>query len=193
MKIVLDDKVCLKNHLTLQEALIAAAINMGDSDKAIANMVSRGILDVSKASLTPEWKKIINKIMKTDDDHLTELAKKMQACFPEGKQFGTAFYYRCNTREVTLKLKKFFEVYGEYSDEQIIKATKKFVTSFNGDYRFLPLIKYFISKAKKVMDEEGINHVSEVSELASTLENMSDDEDIVEVANSEEWLMDSRN
>lgn len=91
------------------------------------------------------------------------------------------------------KLKKFFEEYGEYSDEQIINATKKFVASFRGNYSLMPLIKYFISKEKKVMDEDGENHVVKVSELASILENMDDDADIPEIQNSEDWLMNSRN
>lgn len=192
MKIILDETICLKNNLSLQEALIATAVDMGNYENVVSNMQEKQIID-SGGKLAPQWEKIIHKINKTKDEHLWDLAKQMQACFPQGRQPGTAFYYRCNTREVVLKLTKFFEVYGEYSDDQIINATKQFVASYQGEYRFLPLIKYFISKNKKVMDEDGENHVQEVSELASTLENMKDEENLPEMDVSDDWLMNSRN
>lgn len=193
MTVTLDDKVCLKKKLTLQEALIAAAMGMKDFKSTFKNMVNRGIIDSTGSTLTDEWKKVIDSLLSSKEDRLTALATQMRECYPKGKIPGTAFFYRCNVREIVLKLKKFLEVYGDYTDEQIIDATKKFVASYRGDYSRLPLLKYFISKNKKVMDEEGDNHISEVSELASTLENMEDDEDIPEMEGSEDWLMSSRN
>lgn len=192
-KITLDEKACLKDRLTLQEALIAVAANMGDFKNTFKNMVARGILDKDSSSLSPEWKTVVSKFTDTGEDHLRQLTAKMRECYPKGQKPGTVFYFRCNEREIMQKLKKFFEVYGEYSDEQIVNATKKFVASFRGNYTMMPLIKYFISKNKKVMDEDGENHVVELSELASILENMDDDADIPEVQNSEDWLMNSRN
>lgn len=191
MKITLDDKICLKKRLTLQEALIAVAVNMPNFQENFNNMIKRGIIKGS--SLTQEWKKVIEDMIDSKEEHLRDLAQKMKECFPKGKKPGTVFYFRCNEKEIVMKLKKFFENNGEYSDEQIIKATKKFVASYHGDYRLMPLIKYFISKNKTVMNEDGENHIVEVSELASTLENMEDDEDIPEIENSEDWLMSSRN
>lgn len=193
MTVTLDDKVCLKKKLTLQEALIAAAMGMKDFKSTFKNMVNRGIIDSTGSTLTDEWKKVIDSLLSSKEDRLTALATQMRECYPKGKIPGTAFFYRSNVREIVLKLKKFLEVYGDYTDEQIIDATKKFVASYRGDYSRLPLLKYFISKNKKVMDEEGDNHISEVSELASTLENMEDDEDIPEMEGSENWLMSSRN
>lgn len=193
MTITLDDKVCLKKKLTLQEALIATAMNMKDFKGTFKNMVNRGIIDSTGSTLADEWKNTIDSLLASKDDRLTALATRMRECYPKGKMPGTAFYYRCNVREIVLKLKKFLEVYGDYSDEQIIEATKKFVASYRGNYSMLPLLKYFISKNKKVMGEDGENHTSEVSELASTLENMDEEEDIPEIEGSDDWLVSSRN
>ena len=193
MTITLDDKVCLKKKLTLQEALIATAMNMKDFKGTFKNMVNRGIIDSTGSTLADEWKNTIDSLLASKDDRLTALATQMRECYPKGKMPGTAFYYRCNVREIVLKLKKFLEVYGDYSDEQIIEATKKFVASYRGNYSMLPLLKYFISKNKKVMGEDGENHTSEVSELASTLENMDEEEDIPEIEGSDDWLVSSRN
>jgi hypothetical protein len=92
-------------------------------------------------------------------------------------------------REVVLKLKKFFAQYGNYPDDKIIDATKRFVAAYNGNYRYLPLIKYFISKNKTVIDEDGTSHIQEVSELASYLENKETETR----ATSDDWLMSARN
>ena len=114
----------------------------------------------------------------------------MRELFPKGKMPGTAFYYRCNNREVVLKLKKFFIQYGQYSDEEILNATKKFIASFHGELRYMPLIKYFISKNKRVEDENGEFHIQETSELASYLENEDLSEDIEK---DDDWLLTSKN
>lgn len=198
-KIVIDEARCLKLGLTLQEALIALAISMGKYKETVTNMTNRSILiqnifSQGSPDLSPEWEKKVSSMLSSDDERLKALAMEMQQCFPEGKKPGTVYYFRCNVREIVNKLKKFFEVYGDYDDDNVIAATKKFVASFNGDYRLMPLIKYFISKNKKVMGENGEISVNEVSELATTLENMSDDEEgIPEISDSDDWLMSSRN
>lgn len=197
-KIVIDEAHCLKLGLSLQETLIALAISMGKYKETVTNMTNRSILasDIfsqDSPALSPDWQKKVDSLISSDDDHLRSLAMEMQQCFPQGKKPGTVFYFRCNVREIVNKLKKFFEVYGDYDDDKVIAATKKFVASFKGDYRLMPLIKYFISKNKKVMDENGEFHVNEVSELATTLENMTDDESIPEISDSDDWLMNSRN
>lgn len=193
MKVVLDETKCLKNKLTLQEALIVAAVSIGNYKATVDNMINRGILNKESPTLTDEWKKVAGKMLDSEDERLTNLATQMRECYPKGKMPGTPFYYRCNIKEIVSKLKKFFEVYGEYEDEAIIDATKKFVAGYQGNYRMMPLIKYFIMKNKKVMDEDGENHISEESPLATILENMSNEEDIPEIDNSEDWLMNSRN
>jgi hypothetical protein len=134
-----------------------------------------------------EWLKSTQK--KDEEKRLLNLAEKLRKCFPEGKMPGTAYYYRCNNREVFLKLKKFFTQYGDYTDEEIVDATKRFVASYQGNYRYLPLAKYFISKNKTITDEDGKNHITEVSLLATYLENKEEGD----INNSGDWLMSSRN
>jgi hypothetical protein len=84
---------------------------------------------------------------------------------------GTPYYYRCNNSEVIKKLKKFFIQYGNYPDDDIVDACKRFVASFRGNYKYLPLVKYFISKLKDQEEEDGTIHKVEYSPLADYLEN----------------------
>ena len=66
------------------------------------------------------------KIEKSDEE-LIQLAQKMRELYPQGKmkdRFGraTPYYYRCNNAEVVKKLKKFFTVFGDVPDDDILDA-----------------------------------------------------------------------
>ena len=148
MKIVIDDKVCLKHKMTLNEVLIALAVRTEKLEDNLENMVAREILVDDKCyQVTQHCADVLDEILcdssknceKSDEEPL-ELAKKMREIYPEGKmkdKFGrlTAYYYRCNNSEVSKALKRFFTQFGSnYSDEEIINATKRYVASFHGNY-----------------------------------------------------------
>lgn len=198
MKITLDEKTCLKNKLTLQEALIATAVSMGNYKSVFDNMINRHVLGIMGQSLDSKWKDIIKNLINSEDERFEALATKVQECFPKQKMMyanGTAspFYFRCNKTEIKNKLKKFLTVYGDVTDEDIIDATKRYVASYAPKgYRGMRLAKYFIMKDdRKLMADEEV-HVEEISDLATFLENKTEDtpSDIVD---GDDWLMNSRN
>lgn len=198
MKITLDEKTCLKNKLTLQEALIAAAVSMGNYKSTFDNMINRHVLGIMGQSIDLKWKDVIKNLIDAEDARFEVLATKVQECFPKQKMMyanGTAspFYFRCNKTEIKNKLKKFLTIYGEVADEDIIDATKRYVASYAPKgYRGMRLAKYFIMKDdRKLMAYDEI-HVEEISDLATFLENKTEDtpSDIVD---GDDWLMNSRN
>ena len=198
MKITLDEKTCLKNKLTLQEALIAAAVSMGNYKCTFDNMINRHVLGIMGQSVDSKWKDIIKNLINSEDVRFEALATKVQECFPKQKMMyanGTAspFYFRCNKTEIKNKLKKFLTIYGEVANEDIIDATKRYVASYaSKGYRGMRLAKYFIMKDdRKLMADDEV-HVEEISDLATFLENKTEDtpSDIVD---GDDWLMNSRN
>lgn len=198
MKITLDEKTCLKNKLTLQEALIAAAVSMGNYKCTFDNMINKHVLGIMGQSVDSKWKDIIKNLINSEDARFEALATKVQECFPKQKMMyanGTAspFYFRCNKTEIKNKLKKFLTIYGEVADEDIIDATKRYVASYAPKgYRGMRLAKYFIMKDdRKLMADDEV-HVEEISDLATFLENKTEDtpSDIVD---GDDWLMNSRN
>ena len=198
MKITLDEKTCLKNKLTLQEALIAAAVSMGNYKSTFDNMINRHVLGIMGQSVDSKWKDTIKNLIDAEDERFETLAIKVQECFPKQKMMyanGTAspFYFRCNKTEIKNKLKKFLTIYGEVADEDIIDATKRYVASYAPKgYRGMRLAKYFIMKDdRKLMADDEV-HVEEISDLATFLENKAEDtpSDIVD---GDDWLMNSRN
>lgn len=149
--------------------------------------------------ITQHWSDVLDEIIsdssgnvEKSDEQLLELAKQMRDLYPQGKmkdRYGrpTPYYYRCNNSEVVKKLKKFFTIFGNVEDEDILDATRRYVASFQGNYSGMRLIKYFILKDDVRQGEDG-NHVEQISDLATFLENKDSEED-----SNDSWLMNSRN
>lgn len=203
MKITIDEKVCLKHKMTLTELLMALAVrSVNNLEEVYDNMFKREILvsQAGKVLITQHWSDVLDEILcdssgkieKTDEE-LLELAKKMRELYPHEKmrdRFGkqTQYYYRCNNSEVQKALKRFFTQFGNYSDEEILDATKRYVASFQGQYwqKGMRLIKYFIIKNPIKQGEDGQGYVDQVSDLLTWLDNKGGEEE-VETNTQEDW------
>ena len=194
MKITIDEKACTKHKMTVPEVLMALAVRSGIDGNQIHNMLNREILVEEQANswymVTQHWSDVLDEILcdssgsieKTDEE-LLELAKKMREVYPEGKmrdRFGatTPYYYRCNNSEVAKALKRFFTEKGNYTDEEIIDATKRYVADFQGQYwqKGMRLLKYFIIKNPIKQGEDGRGYVEQVSDLETYLNNKESEE-----------------
>lgn len=183
MTITIDEDVCKKYGLTLAEVLAVLLVKTGkDVETTFASLESRMVLVrgvlANSFLVTQGWDdKVANILLDSDkdrqpQDRIEALAVKMMELFPAGKKEGTSQYFRGNKKDVSLKLKKFFKLYGNaYTDEQILDATKKYVESFNGRYNYMRVLKYFIWKNETKTDSDGVSYISEVSDLASYIEN----------------------
>lgn len=203
MKLIIDEKICAKHKMTLSETLLALSARIEVLEENMDNMLNRGILENDNygCKVTQSWSDVLDEIIsessnEISDERLLNLAVKIQNCFPASKmvdRFGkpTAYYYRCNKNEIMAKLKKFFLKFGNYSDDDIIDATKRYVSSFNGNYTGMRLAKYFIWKDDKKMQDDDSVKVESISDLATFLENKESEEDSVVV--NEDWKRYARN
>ena len=184
MKVTINSDVAQKNGMTTQEVMLVALIKSGvNLDQTLESLVQRQVLvkDLfGNYSVTQRWADTCDNILLSSDttvpsdSDLAPLADKLMSIMPQGRKEGTNMYYKCNRREVILKLKKFTKLYGKYSAEDIINATQRYVDGFNGDYTFMRLLKYFILKEDRRVDAEGNGYIEEVSELATMLERKSE-------------------
>lgn len=209
MKTVLNEKICLKHNLTLQELLVALAVRGGKMNEVINNLVSREVIVERNGEyyITQHWNDVVDEIlcdsanngMDLSDERLLALAKRVQECFPIMKMrnaYGqeTPFYYRCNKTEIKNKLKKFLTVYGDVSDDDIVDATKRYVATYaSKGYVGMRLAKYFIIKEDRKLHADEEIHVEEISDLATFLENKTDEEETADIVNGDDWLVNSRN
>lgn len=181
MNITINDDVCTKYGLSLPELLVILALKYDKIENTIASLESKEAIvsDVFDGYLiTQRWDDVASSILLDSDtdrqnpDRIANLATKLMEIFPKEKKSGTNHYFRGNTKDITLKLKKFFKLYGnKYSDEQVLNAAQAYVSSFNGNYTYMRILKYFIWKDEKKMNEDGERYIEETSDLASWIEN----------------------
>ena len=195
MKITIDEGVCEKNGIEVRELLMVLIIKLGNNvSELCTQMLNKEIIvtdnNISGNYLvTQRWNDVAETVLLDSDkdrqsvDRLENLVIQLQAIFPEGKKEGTSQYWRGNKREILLRLKKFFKLYDNtYTDEQILNATKNYVTNFNGNYNYMRVLKYFIWKDEKKLHEDGKMGVVEVSDLANYIENADSTNDL-----KDEW------
>lgn len=193
MKISIDSNVLEKEGISMQEfavLLYYIADGFGTLNEVLCNLlweknllikVETGyIINNNKLSDIQTWISQ-SSITEHKKHHLTQLAEKMREVYPSGKKPGTEYYWRDSTKVIAERLSIFINKYGDiYSDEEILNATKKYVESFNGNYKYMHLLKYFISKKNPETKENS-------SELLSYLENAGQEEQL-----NDNWLTDVR-
>lgn len=189
----IDEKICKTHGLDISEVLAVLLVKSCDSiPKLFASLEDRSIVkkDVFNDLLvTQHWDDVVSTILLDSDkdhqsaDRLENLALKLMEVFPKEKKAGTCHYFRGNRKDIILRLKKFFKLYGKYTDEQIVTAAKNYVSSFNGNYSYMRILKYFIWKDEVKTNSEGDRYVDEVSDLANWIENEGNDKQA-----REDWI-----
>ena len=186
MKIEVNDEICKKYNLSIEEALVLIGLKYSSQEVFQKLNKERFLLDLGSSIFEEETKyklsrkanEVLSCILAESTDvvakrttNIEELADKLRNIYPSGKIYNTNYYYRCNRQDIINKLKTFFKMYGtKYTDEQIINATRKYIKSFNGNYAYLKLLKYFIWKDERLKGE------SVQSLLADFIENESSED-----------------
>lgn len=158
MNISINEEVLSKWNLSLQEFLFLL-FNMkeGDVNSCISSLIKKGwvdqnLFDSTKVVISNNRKEDITTILVDSEKVETkfefeELANKLREIFPKGKKPGTTYMWRDTTAVIAKKLKILVTKYNcKFTEEQAIKATKAYVNSFGGNYKYMQLLKYFILK-----------------------------------------------
>ena len=181
MKLTIDQTILDKNNLTLEEFLVlflsAREVNIGVISQSLVakGLADKDLFSSGKLVISDKVKDLVSTIsIESDknvidkDSEFTELATELREIYPAGRKDGTTYMWRGTTAEVAKKLKTLVVKYGyTINREDVLKATKEYVNSFNGNYRYMQLLKYFILKS--VRDADG--NVDIKSELMSLIEN----------------------
>ena len=195
MKIEVNDIICKKYNISIEEVLVLIGLKFSSQEIFQKLNKERYLLDLGSSIFNEEVKyrlsrkanEIISYILAESTEavakrttNIEELADKLRDIYPNGKIVNSNYYYRCNRQDIINKLKTFFKMYGtKYTDEQIINATQKYINSFNGNYTYLKLLKYFIWKDERLKGE------SVQSLLADFIENESSED-----TTSSDWTVE---
>jgi hypothetical protein len=115
------------------------------------------LITPSGLHLIRECEKIVGKITnekskpKIPFTEWEENIVKYNELFPTGKKQGSSVYFRTSPKELFSRFKWFFLEYPEYSWDDVIFATKKYIEHHNesDDYTYMQTSKYFIKKDDK--------------------------------------------
>lgn len=126
-----------------------------------------------KVIVSPEISRKFAQLLKGEEaisgEELTALATKLKEIYPKGKKSNTQIYWAEGVALIEARLKLFFKKFGYHKPEEIIDATQRYVDSFNGNYSYMRVLKYFIFK-----DVKGAEGVEKSSELLSYIENKNE-------------------
>ena len=188
--ICLNKKAAQQNGITIDEALLMLVIhNKANLERAEKALIQKGLITAERNDLFQQvgWRltnkgtEVLDSVIMDSDkeqepqDRLIQLATRLKEIFPKGKKDGTNYYWTEGVALIVRRLKLFFRKYGnKFTDEQIIQAAEKYVQGFNGNYRYMRLLKYFIFK-----EEVGANgEVEGDSELINYIENAGQEENL---------------
>ena len=197
MKITIDEDACKKVKLSLPEVLLITLVKTGVNIEILLKQMKEKQILVEEHTLlgtnllvTQRWSDLSDKALLSadksvpDNKRLENLARALMEVFPAGKKEGTSQYWKGNLRDNTLRLAKFFKLYGDkYTDEQLIEAAKNYVSSHNGKYQYMRVLKYFIWKDTRKVNSEGEGYIEEVSDLAAFIENAKDEKNL-----KDDWM-----
>lgn len=193
MKIVIDLAECDKLGITFDEIFYLLSIyskspieaktfrhidSLGLVDYQIlrdgfpvsCGMTQKGIDVVESVILNSEYTEKAEDSNGKMRDRFDILADKLRELFPKGRKEGTNLQWRDSTAIISKRLKTIVKKYNiTFTDEEAVDATKRYIESFNGDYRFMQVLMYFIFK------NEIVNGVREErSQFMSYLQNKED-------------------
>lgn len=177
MKLVIDNQVLSKLKLSLQQFVFLLHLNAPISDDEIKDLAKKGYININNRNLFEgvqyhlmdnQFKLLEEAIAAGSDDteekdRIMSLTLELRKLYPKGMKPGTNYYWRGNVKEIYSKLMSFTKRYGEYSNEQIIEATKQYLEKYQYDTKFMQLLTYFISKREPNGEMK--------SDLANHLEN----------------------
>ena len=180
--ISINKEGCDANSITPGEVLLLLALhNNYDLEREQVSLINKGLITrmptkdgiPGKYTCTRLGINILNNTimdsikLSTPNETINNLAKELKEIFPKGKKPETNYYWADGEQLIVRRLKLFFKKYGLFSNEDILDAAKRYVQSFNGDYRYMKLLKYFILKEKV----GAAGDIESSSDLLNYLEN----------------------
>ena len=187
MKLIIDSDACLNNGTCIGEVLLLYEYALKISPESMKqSLIDKGYITSAgnlfdRYAATDKAVKLLDNVLADssvdDDTKITELATKLKELYPKGKKEGTNQFWADGVSIIVKRLKIFYKKYGFYDNDIIIKATENYIKSFNGDYRFMKTLKYFLwsEKVNKAGEVEPTSDLLTYIENAGEIDELSDD------------------
>lgn len=203
MKITIESNAILKNKTCIGEVLVLLEIlNKVNHAQVIKSLIDKGYITSCTGQLfatektyavTVKGAALLEDVNLESSDSKEEpqtrdyrtLASSLKELFPKGRKQGTSQQWTEGIDLIIKRLKIFFKKYPSaesYSNEEILEAASRYMKSFNGDYHYMRILKYFIWGEKR----NDAGEVESTSDLLTYLENASQKDE------TGEWNLEMR-
>lgn len=148
--------------ITLTQALLLFVINLQATQSDFDELLLKSFIGYNasretpiKYFLLPDGKDAVSRLFVEgrstskeviSDVRVIKLQEVLTSLFPTGRKPGTNNYWRGNSTNVQFKLKIFLKKYGNFTDEVIIKAVKKYLRTFERNETVMRTLPYLIEK-----------------------------------------------
>lgn len=186
MDINIKGKVLDKAKVDVQTALMLVLLKKcGNIPLLLSNMYEKKLIDLTDDDfgyiLTGEGNDAANFILfegkipqSTQSEEAVDVALAMMEVYPDGRKTSSASIpqpWRSNKLDIANRIIRFWKAYGYHPKDDMVDAVRRYVDSFQGDYTYMKLLKYFIWKCDGL--GESIANGGSSSLLADFLENKS--------------------
>lgn len=179
MRITIDTDILSKNNLSMGEflTLLFGFWNLHFYD-CLDDLVKKNLVDTDHDDiiLSNNIKNLVSRVLTESDNKLLKcpikdfeaLAKTLMKIYPKGTKQGTTYPWQGTVEEVAQKLRVLVVRYDfEFTEQEAIDATKKYVDSYKDDTTKMRLLKYFILRT--YFDGKKDTQIS--SDLMTIIEN----------------------
>lgn len=193
MKYCINPEECKKENIPIDTLLFSFSLYLGKliTPDTFQDVCSRGLIEYDgfdlmkqpiNPKLTPTGIELVESILLNseftdkgnDDARYINLAEKLIDLFPKGRKEGTNYMWRDSKAIIAKRLKAVVKKYNvSFTDEEAVEATRRYVNSFNGDYRYMQLLKYFLMKKSTLTGDENSQFLSYLENKESSDANLN--------------------
>ena len=181
-RFTVDDAILREKGLSLKEALLLGAIALGDIRETANNLRDEKLIkyDGKQFKLTSKGKELIGFVVNgrvrgiAKEGRFDRTARKLTELYPKGMR-SAGVQWCASRRQIMQALRKFDVIYDDdWTEEEVVEATRRYVESFGEDRTYMSTLKNFICKTTRYKDEDGNTAEENESKLACMLDEMKD-------------------
>lgn len=164
MRITIDTNILSREELSLGEFLtLLLGYFRLNFDESFGSLVDKKLADIDKFKmgeiiLSGNSIDLVTRLLTEADERLKKspvknfytLAAKLRNLYPYRNKSGTTYPWRSTVNDVAQKLMVLVVIHGFiFTEEEAIRATKEYVSSFKEDKQHMKLLNYFILRTNK--------------------------------------------
>ena len=167
MRITIDTDILKKEGIGLDEFLMLLMAFLDFNYKKTLNklklshLLAPNLFEIGKLTFSDNTRKQVSRILVSSSPkvmssgiHFYDLAKKMRDLFPDGCKEGTSYPWKSDVDDVAFNLMLLFCKYDfNFTEQEALDATKKYLDCFKESKKYMQLLKYFILKTHKPKDD----------------------------------------